>query len=188
MISHERCVACGACTHLNSCRYTSHHDPGHCFAETRDGTVKVTVYGDWLPRHVFGYLHAVFAYLRMIYLAIAVLLCTSRPSLFICDQVPSPHWPQPVTSFEPVSNLLGTAPFHQMRSEALCRALMWLCMLAHPCLPRWGGCMCGVVRALLAGLGLHPCAATRVPQGDLLLSLPGPASLKENVPTERHVR
>ena len=39
--------------------FTSHHDPDHCFAETRDGTLEVTVYGDWLPRHVFGYLHAV---------------------------------------------------------------------------------------------------------------------------------
>jgi hypothetical protein len=30
--------------------YTSHHDPGHCFQETRDGTIKVTVYGDWCVR------------------------------------------------------------------------------------------------------------------------------------------
>ena len=27
--------------------YTSHHDPDHCFVETRDGTFGVTVYGDW---------------------------------------------------------------------------------------------------------------------------------------------
>ena len=27
--------------------FTSHHDPSHCFKETRDGTLNVTVYGDW---------------------------------------------------------------------------------------------------------------------------------------------
>lgn len=68
--------------------YTSHHDPDHCFEETRDGTLKVTVYGDWLPRHVFGYLHAVCAYVRMIYLAFAVLIVTgSEYPVMHVDQV-----------------------------------------------------------------------------------------------------
>lgn len=67
--------------------YTSHHDRSHCFAETRDGTVAVTVYGDWLPRHIFGYFHAVCAYLRMVYLSVVVLCCTSGWHVFFCDQV-----------------------------------------------------------------------------------------------------
>ena len=67
--------------------YTSHHDPTHCFAETRDGTVAVTVIGDWLPRHVFGYLHAVCAYVRMIYLAMIVICFTPGVHVYICDQV-----------------------------------------------------------------------------------------------------
>ena len=33
---------------------TNHHDPEHCFEETRNGDLKVTVVGDWLPRSVFG--------------------------------------------------------------------------------------------------------------------------------------
>lgn len=45
---------------------TSHHDPKHCFTETKDGTFRVTVVGDWLPRHIFGKFFAVFAYLRMV--------------------------------------------------------------------------------------------------------------------------
>ena len=27
--------------------YTSHHEPDRCFKETADGTLEVTVYGDW---------------------------------------------------------------------------------------------------------------------------------------------
>ena len=32
---------------------TSHHDPDHCFEETRDGSLEVTSVGDWLPRYSF---------------------------------------------------------------------------------------------------------------------------------------
>eukprot|EP00039_Didymoeca_costata_P019820 m.339072 g.339072 ORF g.339072 m.339072 type:complete len:422 (-) comp18650_c0_seq1:70-1335(-) len=68
--------------------YTNHHDPQHCFEETRDGTIEVKVYGDWLPRHIFGYFHAVFAYLRMIYLAIVVFFTVySKYPVIFCDQV-----------------------------------------------------------------------------------------------------
>jgi hypothetical protein len=52
-----------------------------------------------------------------------------------------------------------------------------------------GRCVCCVVgRALSAGIGLRPCAAPWVPQGDLLLSFPGPASLQEDLPDQGHVR
>jgi len=68
--------------------FTSHHDPSHCFKETRDGTLKVTVHGDWIPRHIFGKFHAVFAYLRMIYLALAFLFTVgSQYPVIFCDQV-----------------------------------------------------------------------------------------------------
>ena len=43
---------------------TAHHDPGHCFAETRDGTLPVTAVGDWLPRSIFGMCYASCAYIR----------------------------------------------------------------------------------------------------------------------------
>eukprot|EP00053_Salpingoeca_punica_P010430 m.93758 g.93758 ORF g.93758 m.93758 type:complete len:404 (-) comp15384_c0_seq1:124-1335(-) len=68
--------------------YTSHHDPSHCFPETKDGSVNVTVYGDWLPRHIFGRMFALCAYIRMCYLALAVLLLHGRDvDVYFCDQI-----------------------------------------------------------------------------------------------------
>ncbi|EDQ89193.1 uncharacterized protein MONBRDRAFT_37048 [Monosiga brevicollis MX1] len=66
--------------------FTSHHEPDRCFQETCSGTLKVKTYGDWMPRHIAGRLHALFAYLRMIYLALVVTM-TSSFDVIICDQV-----------------------------------------------------------------------------------------------------
>ena len=38
--------------------YTAHHDAGHCFEETRDGTLAVVCVGDWLPKRVLGRCYA----------------------------------------------------------------------------------------------------------------------------------
>ena len=68
--------------------YTAHHDTGHCFRETRDGTLAVTCAGDWLPRKIFGRMYALCAYFRMIYLAMYILLCRrGEYDVFFCDQV-----------------------------------------------------------------------------------------------------
>ncbi|CAG8759691.1 9283_t:CDS:2, partial [Acaulospora colombiana] len=50
--------------------YTSHHDPAHCFDETRDGTLRVVQYAPpfFLPRSLKGKLHIVFAHLRQLHL------------------------------------------------------------------------------------------------------------------------
>ncbi|KAF4524466.1 hypothetical protein B566_EDAN013080 [Ephemera danica] len=67
---------------------TSHHDPSHCFSETRDGTLPVTVVGDWLPRSVFGHFYALCAYARMIYAAIyLVFISNLSPDVIFCDQI-----------------------------------------------------------------------------------------------------
>eukprot|EP00730_Choanoeca_flexa_P015051 TRINITY_DN6811_c0_g2_i1.p1 TRINITY_DN6811_c0_g2~~TRINITY_DN6811_c0_g2_i1.p1 ORF type:complete len:423 (+),score=113.18 TRINITY_DN6811_c0_g2_i1:171-1439(+) len=66
--------------------YTSHHEPDRCFKETADGTLDVRVYGDWMPRHLFDRFYALFAYLRMIYLALVVML-TNQYDVVVCDQV-----------------------------------------------------------------------------------------------------
>lgn len=69
---------------------TNHHDPGHCFEETRDGTLSVQTIGDWLPRSVFGKLAAACAYLRMIYAAFYTVFVLSRQKpidVIICDQI-----------------------------------------------------------------------------------------------------
>lgn len=68
--------------------FTAHHDPKHCFSETRDGTLRVTCVGDWLPRHFFHKGYAFWAYLRMIYVAIyLVFFSKEKFNVVICDQV-----------------------------------------------------------------------------------------------------
>eukprot|EP01061_Rhynchopus_euleeides_P008733 TRINITY_DN17887_c0_g2_i1.p1 TRINITY_DN17887_c0_g2~~TRINITY_DN17887_c0_g2_i1.p1 ORF type:complete len:440 (+),score=178.92 TRINITY_DN17887_c0_g2_i1:125-1444(+) len=71
--------------------YTSHHNAAHCFVETRDGTLEVVVCGDWLPRHIAGKGHVLFATLRMVWVTLyAVLLAPSTPDAYFVDQVSMP--------------------------------------------------------------------------------------------------
>ena len=68
--------------------FTAHHDPSHCFSETRDGTLKVSCHGDWLPRHCCQKGYAFWAYLRMIYVAIyLVFFSRLKFDVIICDQI-----------------------------------------------------------------------------------------------------
>lgn len=68
--------------------FTAHHDPGHCFKETADGTLEVTCRGDWLPRHICHMGYALWAYVRMIYLAFYVVFFSKRKfDVIFCDQV-----------------------------------------------------------------------------------------------------
>ncbi|XP_028985871.1 alpha-1,3/1,6-mannosyltransferase ALG2 [Betta splendens] len=68
--------------------WTAHYDPTHCFSETLDPDLHVTCVGDWLPTSVFGYLHALCAYLRMIYVAFyLVFLSEVEYDVVFCDQV-----------------------------------------------------------------------------------------------------
>ncbi|CAL1679471.1 unnamed protein product [Lasius platythorax] len=66
---------------------TTHHDPDHCFSETRDGTIPVTVVGNWLPRHILGRFYAFCAYIRMIYAASYIIFSDQRPEVVFCDLV-----------------------------------------------------------------------------------------------------
>lgn len=69
---------------------TNHHDPNHCFEETRDGTLTVKVVGDWLPRKIFGRFYAFCAYFRMLYAAFFASFFLSRREQFdviFCDQI-----------------------------------------------------------------------------------------------------
>ena len=68
--------------------FTAHHDPKHCFKETRDGTLQVTCAGDWLPRQCFHKGYAFFAYLRMVYVAFyLVLFSKTNSDVIVCDQI-----------------------------------------------------------------------------------------------------
>ncbi|XP_055334983.1 LOW QUALITY PROTEIN: uncharacterized protein LOC129586029, partial [Paramacrobiotus metropolitanus] len=67
---------------------TAHHDPSHCFPETRDGTLEICVVGEWLPRSLGGRLHALFAYLRMIVCAVWIIGWSGwQYDVVFCDQV-----------------------------------------------------------------------------------------------------
>lgn len=69
---------------------TNHHDPSHCFEETRDGTFCVQTVGDWLPRKLFGRFHAFCAYFRMLYAAFYASFCLSRKEkidVVFCDLI-----------------------------------------------------------------------------------------------------
>ncbi|XP_021855306.1 uncharacterized protein [Spinacia oleracea] len=67
--------------------FTSHHDKNRCFEETVSGVFPVTVYGDFLPRHIFYRLHAVCAYLRCLFVALCVLLMWPSFDVILADQV-----------------------------------------------------------------------------------------------------
>lgn len=67
--------------------FTAHHDRTRCFEETLAGTFPVTVYGSFLPRHIFYRLHAVCAYLRCIFVAICLLLMWPSYDVILADQV-----------------------------------------------------------------------------------------------------
>ncbi|KAK1262271.1 hypothetical protein QJS04_geneDACA008726 [Acorus gramineus] len=96
--------------------FTAHHDMNRCFEETISGIYfpnsvianpifpkklyikkfsfvsfsggfPVTVYGSFLPRHVFRRFHAVCAYLRCLYVALRVLLSWPPFDVVLADQV-----------------------------------------------------------------------------------------------------
>ncbi|KAK9275162.1 hypothetical protein L1049_022421 [Liquidambar formosana] len=67
--------------------FTAHHDKTRCFEETLTGTFPVTVYGDFLPRHIFYRLHAVCAYLRCIFVAVCLLFMWPSFDVILADQV-----------------------------------------------------------------------------------------------------
>jgi alpha-1,3/alpha-1,6-mannosyltransferase len=79
--------------------YTSHHSSSHCFRETRDGTLRVVVHGDWLPASVCGRAMVLCAILRNVYCALCLVasvllhvatlgLCGSKPpDAFFVDQI-----------------------------------------------------------------------------------------------------
>ncbi|XP_022142935.1 alpha-1,3/1,6-mannosyltransferase ALG2 isoform X2 [Momordica charantia] len=67
--------------------FTSHHDKNRCFEETLAGTFPVTVYGDFLPRHIFYRLHAVCAYLRCIFVTLCMLFMWPSFDVILADQI-----------------------------------------------------------------------------------------------------
>lgn len=67
--------------------FTAHHDKRRCFEETLSGVFPVTVYGAFLPRHIFYRLHAVCAYLRCIFVALCLMFLWPSFDVIVADQV-----------------------------------------------------------------------------------------------------
>lgn len=67
--------------------FTAHHDHRRCFEETIDGHFPVTVYGDFLPRHIFYRFHAICAYIRCVFVAICMALMWPSFDVILADQV-----------------------------------------------------------------------------------------------------
>ncbi|TFK80302.1 glycosyltransferase family 4 protein [Polyporus arcularius HHB13444] len=68
--------------------YTSHHDPGHCFEETRDGTLRVHHVVPPFPRAIRGKLHILFSHARQLHLT-AHLVRPGAPAydVYFVDQL-----------------------------------------------------------------------------------------------------
>lgn len=67
--------------------FTAHYDKNRCFDETKEGKFAVTVYGDFLPRHILYRLHAFFAYLRCIYVSLCMIFLWPSFDVILVDQV-----------------------------------------------------------------------------------------------------
>ncbi|ORX67074.1 UDP-Glycosyltransferase/glycogen phosphorylase [Linderina pennispora] len=71
--------------------YTMHHDPAHCFAETRDGTLDVRVGGNWpIPPSLFGGLHIFCTILRSLFLARTIISDPVQYDVLFVDQLSAP--------------------------------------------------------------------------------------------------
>ncbi|OII74467.1 ALG-2 like alpha-mannosyltransferase [Cryptosporidium ubiquitum] len=60
--------------------FTSHHDNSHSFSATNDGRIKVIVFGNWIPRSLFGYGTTLFSYIRMTYISLKMFFCVFMAS------------------------------------------------------------------------------------------------------------
>eukprot|EP00760_Papus_ankaliazontas_P033445 PhM_4_TR6335/c0_g1_i1/m.10/K03843/ALG2; alpha-1,3/alpha-1,6-mannosyltransferase len=71
---------------------TTYHDPNRCFPETRSegGPLPVTVYGDFLPRHVMGKGHVLCVTLRMLWAAAAMAVVGPPCEWYVVDQLATP--------------------------------------------------------------------------------------------------
>ncbi|XP_060516800.1 alpha-1,3/1,6-mannosyltransferase ALG2 [Cylas formicarius] len=71
---------------------TNHFEKLHAFDELKNDEFHVEVYGDWLPRAIFGRFQAFCAYIRMIYLALVYITFgerQSKPDLYFVDLIPT---------------------------------------------------------------------------------------------------
>ena len=80
--------------------YTSHHDRTRAFKETVDGTLKVVLYGAWIPRQILGHFTILLSTIRMIYICIMMLINQQLADVVFTDQV---------SAINPIIRLFGLA-------------------------------------------------------------------------------
>ncbi|CAG9771377.1 unnamed protein product [Ceutorhynchus assimilis] len=71
---------------------TNHYDKNHAFEELKNEEFPVVVYGDWIPRTIFGRCQALLAYIRIVYLTIVYILFGQSefmPDLYFVDLIPT---------------------------------------------------------------------------------------------------
>jgi alpha-1,3/alpha-1,6-mannosyltransferase len=68
--------------------FTASHDPNRCFEETKDASLDVRVYGEFLPMQLGGHLRVPCAIARTGYVAGRVAAGKERFDLIFCDLVP----------------------------------------------------------------------------------------------------
>lgn len=70
---------------------TNHFNEEHAFQELKKKQHKIRVIGSWIPDNIYGSLHALFAYVKIIYLAIlymTLIYWLEKPDVFVTDQIP----------------------------------------------------------------------------------------------------
>jgi len=68
--------------------FTAHHDHTRCFEETKDGSIDVRVYGDFIPLHLGQRLRAPCTIARACYLALRLATYKERFDIAFCDVIP----------------------------------------------------------------------------------------------------
>lgn len=68
--------------------FTTHHDLTRCFEETKDGSIDVQVYGEFIPLHLAQRLRAPCSIARTHYLAWRLAMSNARFDVIFCDLVP----------------------------------------------------------------------------------------------------
>ncbi|KAI0078979.1 glycosyltransferase family 4 protein [Panus rudis PR-1116 ss-1] len=67
--------------------YTSHHDPDHCFDETRDGTLTVYAVCSSIPRSVKGKFHILLSHARQLHLTAHIIRAGPSYDVYFIDQL-----------------------------------------------------------------------------------------------------
>jgi alpha-1,3/alpha-1,6-mannosyltransferase len=70
--------------------FTPSYDPTRAFSQTKDGTLDVEVAGNIFPRRIFGRMHALCEYIRVLCAAMYLILFGGHYDLVIIDQIPLP--------------------------------------------------------------------------------------------------